>query len=239
MDVDDYRLNDGALLALDFAERHEENVYETLKRSRAGRWFVENDRMDAFDFVADIDASDLAPSRRGKLRRAIEHERCVGDAERPEPGREDMSETIEIREGEGFDLEATGRYLRAHVDDVPEGELEVRQFPSGASNLTYLLEGRGLGGRPAPSAARPGPTEGPRHGPRVGHPGQAQRRLPTRPETVLLLRGRVRHRGSLLRDGTKKGDRARRLIPDGVEQDELVPWDLTHPRRHARRTARS
>ena len=81
MDVDGYRLNDGALLALDFAERHEENVYETLKRSRAGRWFVENDRMDAFDFVADIDASDLVPEVvGGKLRRAIEHERYVGDA---------------------------------------------------------------------------------------------------------------------------------------------------------------
>jgi aminoglycoside phosphotransferase (APT) family kinase protein len=50
-----------------------------------------------------------------------------------------MSETIEIREGENFDLEATERYLRAHVEDVPEGELEVSQFPSGASNLTYLL----------------------------------------------------------------------------------------------------
>ncbi|HEX5699928.1 MAG TPA: phosphotransferase family protein, partial [Rubrobacter sp.] len=50
-----------------------------------------------------------------------------------------MSETIEIREGEDFDLEATERYLRAHVGDVPEGELEVSQFPSGASNLTYLL----------------------------------------------------------------------------------------------------
>jgi aminoglycoside phosphotransferase (APT) family kinase protein len=50
-----------------------------------------------------------------------------------------MSETIEIREGEDFDLEATERYLRAHVEDVPEGELEVSQFPSGASNLTYLL----------------------------------------------------------------------------------------------------
>jgi 2-phosphosulfolactate phosphatase len=83
MDVDGYRLNDGALLALDFAERHEESVYETLKRSRAGRWFVENDRMDAFDFVADIDASDLIPEVvGGKLRRAIEHERCVGDAGR-------------------------------------------------------------------------------------------------------------------------------------------------------------
>jgi aminoglycoside phosphotransferase (APT) family kinase protein len=51
-----------------------------------------------------------------------------------------MSETIEVREDEAFDLEAAERYLRAHVEDVPEGELEVRQFPSGASNLTYLME---------------------------------------------------------------------------------------------------
>ena len=51
-----------------------------------------------------------------------------------------MSETIEVREDEAFDLEAAERYLRTHVEDVPEGELEVRQFPSGASNLTYLME---------------------------------------------------------------------------------------------------
>jgi len=50
-----------------------------------------------------------------------------------------MSETIKVREGEDFDLEAAERYLRAHVGDVPEGELEVSQFASGASNLTYLL----------------------------------------------------------------------------------------------------
>lgn len=83
MDVDGYRLNDGALLALDFAERHEANVYESLKRSRAGRWFVENDRMDAFDFVADTGASGLVPEvAGGKLRRANEQVRYVGDAER-------------------------------------------------------------------------------------------------------------------------------------------------------------
>src|ERR671916_1121285 len=83
MDVDGYRLNDGALLALDFAERHEENVYETLKRGRAGRWFVENDRMDAFDFVADMGASGLVPEvAGGKLRRTNEQERYVEDAER-------------------------------------------------------------------------------------------------------------------------------------------------------------
>jgi aminoglycoside phosphotransferase (APT) family kinase protein len=50
-----------------------------------------------------------------------------------------MSETIDVREGEAFDLEAVERLLRAHVEDVPEGELRVSQFPSGASNLTYLL----------------------------------------------------------------------------------------------------
>ena len=51
-----------------------------------------------------------------------------------------MSETIDVREGETFDLEAVERYLRAKVEDVPEGELRVSQFPSGASNLTYLLK---------------------------------------------------------------------------------------------------
>jgi len=51
-----------------------------------------------------------------------------------------MSETIAVREGDAFDLEAVERQLRAHVEDVPEGELGVSQFPSGASNLTYLLK---------------------------------------------------------------------------------------------------
>ena len=71
MDVDGFGLNDGALLALDYAERHAENVHETLKRGRAGRWFVENDRMDAFDFVANVGVSGLVPEVvGGKLRRA-------------------------------------------------------------------------------------------------------------------------------------------------------------------------
>src|SRR5919109_4672839 len=51
-----------------------------------------------------------------------------------------MAETIRVREGEGFDLTALEGYLREHVENLPEGELEVRQFPSGASNLTYLLK---------------------------------------------------------------------------------------------------
>jgi aminoglycoside phosphotransferase (APT) family kinase protein len=51
-----------------------------------------------------------------------------------------LSETVEVREGEAFDREAVEDYLRSHVEDLPEGELEVSQFPSGASNLTYLLK---------------------------------------------------------------------------------------------------
>lgn len=50
-----------------------------------------------------------------------------------------MSETIEVREGEDFDLAAAERYMRDHIEGLPEGDLEVRQFPSGASNLTYLV----------------------------------------------------------------------------------------------------
>jgi len=57
-----------------------------------------------------------------------------------------MAETISVREGEGFDLAAVERRLREHIDDLPEGELEVRQFPSGASNLTYLLRIEGWEG---------------------------------------------------------------------------------------------
>jgi len=75
MDLDGFELNDGAKLALDSAARHGENVYETLKQSRAGRWFVDNDRMDAFDFVADVGASGLVPEVvGGRLRRADERE---------------------------------------------------------------------------------------------------------------------------------------------------------------------
>ena len=75
MDMDGFELNDGARLALDFAECHGQNIYETLKRGRAGRWFVDNERMDTFDFVADVGASGLVPEVvRGKLRRADKRE---------------------------------------------------------------------------------------------------------------------------------------------------------------------
>ena len=75
MDVEGWRLNDGAWMALDFAERHGGDLSGPLKGSRAGRWFVETGRMDAFDFVADVGASELVPEVvGGRLRRAAEPE---------------------------------------------------------------------------------------------------------------------------------------------------------------------
>ena len=51
-----------------------------------------------------------------------------------------MAETIEVREGEDFDLAAVERHMRENIEGLPDGGLEVRQFPSGASNLTYLVK---------------------------------------------------------------------------------------------------
>ena len=47
--------------------------------------------------------------------------------------------TIAVREGEGFDRARLLDYLRGALAGVPDAALEVRQYPSGASNLTYLL----------------------------------------------------------------------------------------------------
>jgi len=51
-----------------------------------------------------------------------------------------MTETIEVREDEEFDRGKVEAYMRERIEGLSEGELEVRQFPSGASNLTYLLK---------------------------------------------------------------------------------------------------
>ncbi len=48
--------------------------------------------------------------------------------------------TIAVRPGEGLDHERLLAYLREQVPDLPEAPLLVRQYPSGASNLTYLLQ---------------------------------------------------------------------------------------------------
>lgn len=44
-----------------------------------------------------------------------------------------------VRAGEELDLARLGDYLRAHLPKVITGEIEIEQFPSGFSNLTYLI----------------------------------------------------------------------------------------------------
>src|SRR6516165_8388656 len=52
---------------------------------------------------------------------------------------DEPADTIAIRTGEDFDHEAVAAYLRANLPDIGPSPLEVRQFPAGRSNLTYLL----------------------------------------------------------------------------------------------------
>jgi 2-phosphosulfolactate phosphatase len=61
MDTKGRRLNDGAWMAQDFMARYRGRELEALKQSHAGRWFFENDRMDAFEFIGEVGASDLVP----------------------------------------------------------------------------------------------------------------------------------------------------------------------------------
>jgi 2-phosphosulfolactate phosphatase len=67
--LDDWRLNDAAWVALDFAERYGGKELKVLENSRAGRWFFENDMVEEFEFVGDVGACDLVPEvAEGRLR---------------------------------------------------------------------------------------------------------------------------------------------------------------------------
>ena len=61
MDTKEWRLNDGAWMALDFVDRYRGRELEVLRESRAGRWYFEHDRVDTFRFVGEVGASDLVP----------------------------------------------------------------------------------------------------------------------------------------------------------------------------------
>ncbi|MDQ1729370.1 MAG: hypothetical protein QOD33_1495 [Pyrinomonadaceae bacterium] len=51
-----------------------------------------------------------------------------------------LPETAAVRAGEELELAALDRYLRSHLpDQEPAAAIEVRQFPGGHSNLTYLI----------------------------------------------------------------------------------------------------
>ncbi|PIC58333.1 phosphotransferase family protein [Sporosarcina sp. P12(2017)] len=48
--------------------------------------------------------------------------------------------TIDVRSGEGLNKEKLQYFIREHIPEAPEGELRIRQFSAGHSNLTYLLQ---------------------------------------------------------------------------------------------------
>jgi aminoglycoside phosphotransferase (APT) family kinase protein len=51
-----------------------------------------------------------------------------------------LLDTIPVRDEEAFDYNAVESYLGQKLRDIPNERMSVRQFPSGASNLTYLLQ---------------------------------------------------------------------------------------------------
>ncbi len=46
---------------------------------------------------------------------------------------------VDVREEDAFDVDSMTAWLRENASGVPDGTPDVRQFPGGASNLTYLL----------------------------------------------------------------------------------------------------
>ena len=51
-----------------------------------------------------------------------------------------MDDTIPVRTGEELDVPTLEGYLRRRMPDLPAGPLQVKQFSSGHSNLTYSLQ---------------------------------------------------------------------------------------------------
>ncbi|MGO1060292.1 phosphotransferase family protein [Planococcus sp. FY231025] len=52
---------------------------------------------------------------------------------------EKTSDTINVRPGEELDKAKLLQFLKANIEGLPEGVLEIRQFGAGHSNLTYAL----------------------------------------------------------------------------------------------------
>ena len=53
---------------------------------------------------------------------------------------DNLDDTIKVRVGEQLDWPKVEYYLRTQLPTIGEGAIQVHQFPSGASNLTYLIQ---------------------------------------------------------------------------------------------------
>src|SRR3954468_10009435 len=49
-------------------------------------------------------------------------------------------DTMPVRQGEELDLPVLDKFLRRKIDLLPGGKLEILQFSSGHSNLTYQIK---------------------------------------------------------------------------------------------------
>jgi len=73
--LEDWRLNDAAWMALDFAARYAGRETEALKNARAGQWFLKHGENAAFDHASTIGASDtVAAVEEGQLRHIVMEE---------------------------------------------------------------------------------------------------------------------------------------------------------------------
>ncbi|HSL00994.1 MAG TPA: 2-phosphosulfolactate phosphatase [Rubrobacteraceae bacterium] len=77
MEADGWRLNDGAWMARDFMARYRGREPQVLREGRAGRWFFEHDRVDAFEFVSNVGASELVPEVRDGQLASAAGDRCA------------------------------------------------------------------------------------------------------------------------------------------------------------------
>ena len=91
--------------------------------------------------------------------------------------------TKAVRQGEELDLARLEPYLRSHFPDLG-GDLAVKQFPSGHSNLTYSVAlGKGNGIRRPPSAQ--GEVRA-RYGPRIQRAAKTTQRVSNAATTTVL-----------------------------------------------------
>jgi 2-phosphosulfolactate phosphatase len=76
--LDDWRLNDAAWMALDFAARYGGRETDALKGARAGQWFLEHREHAAFDHASAVGASDtVAAVEEGQLRHVVVEQKAA------------------------------------------------------------------------------------------------------------------------------------------------------------------
>ncbi len=72
MNTENWKLGDSALLALDFAERHDGNPLEAVSRGRAGKWFSEAGYEKTLRYAAEVGASEAVPELKDDLLHLVE-----------------------------------------------------------------------------------------------------------------------------------------------------------------------